>query len=40
MAKKIDNLIVFFALSRSARVKAVRRRLMELSPDISDELEE
>ncbi len=34
--KKIDNLTVFFTLQGSACVKAVRRTLMNLSPDQSD----
>ncbi len=33
--KKIDNLTVFFTLLGSARLKAVRRTLMKLSPTLS-----
>ncbi len=32
--KKIDNLTVFFTLLGSVSVKAVRRMLMKLSPDV------
>ncbi len=33
-AKKIDNLTVFFAISRSAGIKAAIRMLMKSTPEV------
>jgi len=35
-AKKTDNLTVFFALSKSVRIKADGRTLVKLTPDVGD----